>query len=52
MRIFFGELLGNLLSKKILWAVAFMWLFAFKSEAIMVLFKDLLVGIIHRLIGI
>lgn len=52
MRIFFGEFLGNLLSSRALWIVAFVWLFAFKSEEMIFLFKDLIVSIIHHLIGI
>lgn len=52
MRIFFGEFLGNLLSSRALWIVAFVWLFAFKSEEMIFLFKDLIVGIIHHLVGI
>ncbi|WP_277934080.1 hypothetical protein [Campylobacter hyointestinalis] len=52
MRIFFGEFLGNLLSSRALWIVAFVWLCAFKSEEIIILFKEFIIRIIKHLIGV
>ena len=52
MRIFFGQFLGNLLSNRMLWIVIFIWLCAFKSEEMIFLFKELIISIIHHLIGI